>query len=124
MGSYEQYSKVIGGVLEANGINGFLENRQDLYQQSDAEGQAWEAFVTEWHSQFGSQEVGVSELYKIVSPINGDPIDLNLGDGTERSQKTRLGRLLMKNRNRKFGALTIVASGTKKGAQQWKLIII
>jgi putative DNA primase/helicase len=124
MGSFEHWSKVIGGILEANGIPGFLENIHQLYDQSDAEGQAWKAFVEEWQKQFGSQEVGVSKLYKIVAPINGDPIDLNLGDGTERSQKTRLGRLLMKNRNRKFGALTIVASGTKKGAQQWKLIIV
>ena len=122
MGSYEQYSKVIGGVLAANGINGFLENRQDLYQQSDAEGQAWAGFVGEWQRRFGSKEVGVSDLYDIVAPPLDDPIDLNLGNGNERSQKTTLGRLLMQHRNRRFGDLIITAGGKKHGAQQWKLV--
>jgi hypothetical protein len=122
MGSFEHWSNVIGGILEASGIPGFLENIHQLYDQSDAEGQAWKAFVTEWHKQFESQEVGVSELYKIVAPINGDPIDLNLRDGNDRSQKTRLGRLLTQKRNRRFGDLKITDVGRKQGAQQWKLV--
>src|SRR5262249_9185774 len=113
---------VMGGILEVNGINGFLGNLQDLYDQSDAEGQAWKAFVTEWWQQFGVLQLGVNKLYDIVSPEGGDPIDLNLGDGNERSQKTRLGRLLTQNRGKRFGDLMIVAAGTKQGAQQWKLV--
>jgi len=112
----------MGGILEVNGINGFLGNLQDLYQQSDAEGQAWARFVSEWQHRFGSKEVGVSDLYDIVAPIMDDPIDLNLGNGPERSQKTTLGRLLMQNRNRRFGDLVITAGGKKHGAQQWKLV--
>ena len=122
MGSYEQWSKVMGGILEVNGINGFLGNLQNLYHQSDAEGQAWKAFVDEWWKQLGAQQVGVVKLYDIASPAFGDPIDLNLGDGNERSQKTRLGRLLVQNRDKKFGGLMITADGTKQGAQQWKLV--
>ena len=121
MGSYEQWSKVMGGILEVNGINGFLGNIQDLYNQSDAEGQAWKAFVNEWWQKYGVQQVGVNRLYGIVSPEDGDPIDLGLGDGNERSQKTRLGRLLTQNRDKRFGNLMIVDDGTKQGAQQWKL---
>src|SRR5262249_55272475 len=102
MGSYEQYSKVMGGILDVVGINGFLDNLKDFYGQSDTEGEAWKAFVEEWWNKFGAQEVGVNKLYDIVWPAFGDPIDLNLGDGNERSQKTRLGRVLMRNRNRKF----------------------
>ena len=122
MGSYEQWSKVMGGILEVNGINGFLGNLQNLYHQSDAEGQAWKAFVDEWWKQLGAQQVGVVKLYEIASPAFGDPIDLNLGDGNERSQKTRLGRLLVLNRDKRFGGLMITADGTKQGAQQWKLV--
>src|SRR5262245_24405850 len=121
MGSYEQWSKVMGGILEVNGIDGFLGNLQDLYHQSDAEGQAWKAFMEEWWQEFGVQPVGVNKLYGIVSPEDGDPIDLGLGDGNERSQKTRLGRLLTQNRDKRFGDLMIVDAGTKQGAQQWKL---
>jgi putative DNA primase/helicase len=122
MGSYEEWSKVMGGILEVNGVDGFLGNLQDLYRQSDAEGQAWKAFVDEWWQRLGTQQVGVNKLYDIVSPTNGDPIDLNLGDGNERSQKTRLGRLLVQNRDKRFGNLMIAEDGTKQGAQQWKLV--
>ena len=121
MGSYEQWNKVMGGILEVNGITGFLGNLHDLYLQSDGEGEAWKAFVDEWWQQFGSLEIGVNKLYDIASPEFGDPIDLNLGDGNERSRKTKLGRLLIQNRDKRFGELMIAAAGTKQGAQQWKL---
>ena len=77
--------------------------------------------VEEWWEEYGVQQVGVNKLYGIVSPEDGDPIDLGLGDGNERSQKTRLGRLLTQNRDKRFGDLMIVDDGTKQGAQQWKL---
>src|SRR5262249_50490044 len=73
-GSYEEWAKVMGGILEVNGIDGFLGNSQDLYDQSDAEGQAWKAFVREWWQQFGVLQLGVNKLYDIVSPEGGDPI--------------------------------------------------
>jgi putative DNA primase/helicase len=122
MGSYEQWSEVMGGILEVNGIKGFLGNLQDLYLQSDMEGQEWKAFVDEWWRQLGGRQAGVNKLYNIASPENRDSIDLNLGDGNERSRKTKLGRLLIQNRDRRFGDLMIAKAGTKQGAQQWKLI--
>ena len=92
LGMFEDYCNIMGGVLSVAGIPGFLGNLDEFYTASDAEGNAWRAFVASWADRYGTRDVGVVDLWKIVDPTDGaDPIDLQLGDGTERSQKTRLG---------------------------------
>ena len=84
----------MGGILESNGINGFLGNLDELYAQSDAEGQTWQAFIHEWHAQHGSKVVGVTKLYEIVcGGTDRDPVDVELGNGNELSRRTVLGKL-------------------------------
>jgi hypothetical protein len=122
MGSFEQWAKVIGGILEIAGVNGFLGNLQELYEGSDGEAQAWNALMHEWFTRYGDRPVGVSVLYELVSPELDDPIELELGAGNEHSRKTRLGRLLKQNRNRRFGDLILKEAGRKHGAQQWKVV--
>ena len=67
--------------------------------------------------------MGTSDLYPLVAPSNADPVDLGLGDGNERSQKTRLGKQLGKMRDRQFGEYRIVQSGKRQGAQLWRLLL-
>jgi len=115
---FEQWSRIMGGILAVAGIDGFLTNVENFYDESDVEGEAWRALVARWWDQYQSNEVGVSDLYRLIAD---DPIDLNLGDGTERSQKTRLGKQLAEVRDRQIGDFRIVRAGTKKGAQLWQL---
>lgn len=51
LGGYEQWSRVVGGIVEFAGFPGFLENAADLYASSDLESQDWEAFVSAWWSK-------------------------------------------------------------------------
>jgi putative DNA primase/helicase len=122
MGSFEQWSKVIGGILETAGVKGFLGNLQELYQGSDAEAEAWSALIHRWDSLYGDHPVGVGFLYEIISPEFDDPIEIDLGPGSVQSRKTRLGILIRQNRNRRFGDLILTEAGRKRGAQQWKLL--
>jgi hypothetical protein len=122
MGSFEQWAKVIGGILEVAGVKGFLGNLQELYEGSDGEAQAWNALMHEWHARYKDRPIGVSVLYELISPEHDDPIELDLGAGNEHSRKTRLGRLLKQNRNRRFGDLILKEAGRKHGAQQWKVV--
>lgn len=121
-GTFENWARVIGGVLDVAKIPGFLANREDFYEQSDAEGAAWRAFVAAWWEQYGDREVGVSDLWRLLNPEKGDPIDLAVGDGAERSQRTRLGKMLRAMRDRQFDGLRIMAAGTRMRAQLWRLI--
>ncbi|MBI4376696.1 MAG: hypothetical protein HY549_09635 [Elusimicrobia bacterium] len=119
LGMFDSWSRVIGGILQVAGINGFLGNLSDLYENSDAEGGIWRGFVKAWWEKFSDQEVGVSELFDLANAQDEPP---ELGKGTEQSRKTRLGQELVKLRDRQFENLRIVLCGERKRAKKWRLV--
>ncbi len=121
LGSFESWAKVIGGILGNAGFDGFLDNLDELYEASDAEGEAWRTLIARWFEAHGEDEVGVNNIYTLVAPADGDPIDLDLGKENERSQKIRFGKMLQQMRDRQFAGKRIVKGGTKQRAQQWRL---
>jgi hypothetical protein len=119
LGMFESWSQVMGGILECAGISGFLANLSDFYEKADAEGDMFRQFVRSWWQRHGGAEVAVSELWGLVS--SGD-FALQIGDGNEKSQRTRLGILLSRSRDRQFDRLRITEGGGRQGAKTWKLI--
>ena len=67
LGMFERWARVLGGLLTLVGIPGFLANLESFYDQVDAEGLAWRAFVTAWWARYDAREVGVSELWSIIT---------------------------------------------------------
>jgi hypothetical protein len=118
MGMFEQWSQVMGGILEINGIKGFLDNMNELYCASDIEISLWRSFTEAWWQAFGKAEVGAAELYQLV--LDKD-IAIELGSGSDRSQKIRLGIQISKMRQRKFGQLRIVFAKQQNHAQKYRL---
>ncbi|MBF0503054.1 MAG: hypothetical protein HQM09_23200 [Candidatus Riflebacteria bacterium] len=99
MGSYEAYTQIVGGLLEVNGIPGFLGNQQELSGTVDAAEVEIEAFVQSWAGTFGAERVSPSQLVRHIeshelmkSVICGKTVD---------SKKNVLGRTLrdMNNTN-------------------------
>ncbi len=122
LGMFEGWAKCLGGVLQVAGIDGFLGNVDAFYDESDDESDSWRRFIAMWWDRFGAEPVGVSGLWPLVdSKDEREFIPLPLGNGSERSQKTRLGRLLSERRDRMFGAYRIVSAGSSRRAQQWRL---
>ena len=122
IGSYENWAQVIGGVLEVAGVEGFLGNLDEMMEASDAEGNAWSAFVSVWWDRFGTAFVGTGDLFEIALALEPS---LPLGAGNEKSQRTRLGKALSSMRDRVFrvGSLSVrLSSGGKyQGAGRWRL---
>ena len=118
---FEHWARVTAGVLEFGGVPGFLANATEFYDASDGEGAAWRALVDLWWERHRDAEVGVGDLWKIVGAEDGEQINLNLGSGSERSQRTRFGLLLTQQRDRQYDNHRIVAAGKRRGAQQWRL---
>lgn len=96
IGMFESWAKVMGGILDVADIPGFLQNINEFYDESDADGQAWRAFVAAWWDQFATKEKTVADLFPVAT--NGDLLDL--GTKGEQSQKIRLGKKLAENRDR------------------------
>jgi hypothetical protein len=118
LGSFEVWSRIIGGILEHIEVNGFLGNLREFYEVADAEGETWRAFVEGWWERFGTEKVGAAVLFALAVETEG----MDLGHGNENSQKMVFGRALAKQRDRVIGDYTIKSAGTSKRLAQWKLM--
>jgi hypothetical protein len=117
LGSYEAWTRVIGGILEHAGIKGFLTNLDELYERADQEGAVWRRFVEAWWEAHKDSIVGVADLYTIAVKME----DFPLGKGQERAQKTSLGMGLGKRRDMVLGGYRIESAGVTHRLQQWRL---
>jgi len=119
LGSFEEWTKVMGGILEHAEIQGFLGNIIEFYNTADTESGMWREFVNSWWDTFKDEKVKISDIFPIAEKIDG----FDLGKGaTERAQKTALGMKLKKMRDRIFDDKKICMAGTYNNATLWKLI--
>ena len=119
LGSFEDWAAVIGGILDAAGISGFLDNANDLYEAADIEGQEWREFLPVWWEEWGKTPVAAGTLLQLARDRN--MLLGVLGTHSERSQATRLGKGLRANRNRKFDGLRISGVRGRTNQYLWKL---
>jgi hypothetical protein len=123
LGVFEKWSRVMGGVLEVAGVEGFLSNLDDMLANADTEGMMLRSFVTAWWTRFETSPVGSRELYEIAQQ-NEPP--LPLGSGGERSERTCLGKLIASMRDRTFACeallLRVENAGVMHKAQRWRLV--
>jgi DNA primase len=106
LGSFERWSSVVGGIIQAAGIPGFLESLDELYDASDKEGQEWRAFAEAWWRAFGSTPQKVADLNQFCER-EGLMLDVR-GDRSERSQQVRLGNALHSHRDQVYERYRIV----------------
>jgi hypothetical protein len=100
LGSFEAWSAILGGVLGVAQIPGFLGNLDELYETADADGQMWREFTAAWWEVFRGEPQKVGDLNRLC-----EQRDLMLsarGDGSARSQQTRLANALGNKRDRVF----------------------
>lgn len=108
LGSFEEWSEVLGGILGVAGIPGFLGNLEGLYENSDAEGEEWRQFVTVWWQTHGSEAKRAAELNELCE--REDLMPSVRGSGLPKAQHMRLAKALSNARDRVFGYLRIVQS--------------
>ena len=113
LGSYEVWSSVVGGILQAAGIEGFLANREELYRRTDSETEEWRAFVSAWWEALGDASVKASDLYAFTTERELLPSVFAAApdNATERALKTRFGKALGQHRDRRHGDFFIRSLG-------------
>jgi hypothetical protein len=124
MGSYESYARTIGGILMACGIEGFLANRKSLVEASPEAG-AWSGLVEQWHRTHSTRLVSTADLWKLIrgDDAMSERFHDRLGEGSDNSQKTRLGKALEAQENRVWGGWRITRSTARvrNGVVLWRL---
>jgi len=122
IGSYEDWSRVLGGILDVAGIGGFLDNIDEFRSDFDPEMDGWRDLIAAWMDAYGAESVGAVELLTLYR--QGEDF-LNIGNrldwNSDRSAETTLGKRLVKNRNRVFGGFRIEHAGKLHGGNRWRL---
>lgn len=119
IGSYEAWSRVLGGILGVAGIRGFLGNIFTLYERADADGATWRTLVLKWWDEYQAGEVTTKMLFELAQAI--DSFDFGRAT-TERGQKTAFGMALSGKEDSIIVGYQIVRSGEDHNAQVWKLV--
>jgi hypothetical protein len=124
LGSFEEWCKIVGGILEFAGISGFLGNLDELYRQSDPGVAAWEAFLIKLFRRmpragFKGADI-VARAREDVELKSTLPEDLGDFDPIACFQR-RLGKALLKRVGRHYGdsGVHLVRLGTNQGAVVW-----
>ena len=121
MGRFEEWVRVLGGILQVANIDGFLSNRQRLYEDSDHESREWVAFCTLWWERFGTSPVTAGDLFELLKERRL-LLDVLAGRSALAAQQ-RLGHALANRRHRIFGTWRIRSAGrsSETGSTTYRL---
>jgi hypothetical protein len=118
LGTFESWSKVMGGILSAADIPGFLEDLGHLYDRADVQRRLWNAFVLQWFNTHGSKPTKVGDLWQLAQAL--EEWDWGRSE-SEQGQKIALGRALANKEGYVIAGLEIVRGRGQDGVQTWEL---
>jgi hypothetical protein len=113
LGSFEGWSRVVGGILKVAEIPGFLGNRAELYTQAESDGEAWRVFVTVWWEEYAENRVGVSELFDLAK--RHELLTDLRGGSADHGARVAMGMNLAAMRDRRIGDYWLRDTGQKHG---------
>jgi hypothetical protein len=111
LGSFEEWSRIIGGILHHVNVLGFLENLQELYEQSDPSEGQWQGFLDHIYHRYSGGDFGVVDLVRLLrvdpqyhSILPDDLID----DGRDGNLFTKkVGNAFRQRVDRRYGAFGV-----------------
>jgi hypothetical protein len=116
LGSFESWTVVIGGILEAGEYTGFLANRETLLAASDPDSVRWKAFVEAWFATHGDALVSIGDLLPLA-----EGHEIHVRGETDRAQTSSLGKAVSSRRDRFFGPYQI-RQGTGRDRRMWQVL--
>ncbi len=117
---FKAWSRIIGGILAAADIPGFLENTDEARDTLSPETDAWREFVGAWFEAHGDSGITAKDLLPLALKCDG------LTDliGEKEGQAKRLGNLLNARRDQVFTNFKISRDSQKtKFGAKWRLIV-
>jgi hypothetical protein len=106
-GSFEEFTRVVGGILAHAGVEGFLANRQTFRDGADDSRHEWAEFLAALHACFGGRVFTTKDVVNEAERFGGDfaaslPGDLHDAFERRRGFAKRLGIALAKGAGRIF----------------------
>lgn len=125
LGSFEDWSRVIGGILQVAGYKGWLQGRDEMIRLADRQGDQLREFVQVWAKKYGRAEKPPHTPALVALAEDSGLLIGTIGDGGQKSKETRLGGFLRKARGRVFafedGTWRIAEPGRDERGTTWPL---
>jgi putative DNA primase/helicase len=67
LGSYESWAQTLGGILDAVGVEGSLDDIKDFYAEANDEAAIVNTFVEGWWRRFGTATQTPSRLLRVAN---------------------------------------------------------
>ncbi|MGC2221739.1 MAG: hypothetical protein WA624_04890 [Methylocella sp.] len=115
-GSFEAWSRVVGGILGGIGVEGFLGTTDDMDIQ-DLRHDGMRELMRKWDELYGDQEIRTADLFSVAEQIEA----LELRGNNEVGRKISFGKLLRQYRDRIIDGKMIFFSGVKDGNQLFRI---
>ncbi len=111
LAEFSAWAEIIGGVLAFAGVDGFLDNLVQLYDETDVEGPQWTGFLEMWLLKLGRKDyttalfIDALKQDKDLEATLPEPLaGLPLGEEKEvKAFAIRLGRALRKRKGTPYG---------------------
>jgi len=141
LGSYEQWSIIVGGILEHAGVQGFLQNAEDLYEEADVESTQWENFLHALADTFYGEAFTVAAIMETIkakswsgveSEATGRATELRaalpdfIAEGLDRDGffQRRTGKCFAERVDRRFGEsqIHLKRDTVAHKVQRWRVV--
>jgi hypothetical protein len=103
--SFERWSRVMGGILQASGIEGFGTNEATFRRERNVRGNAWLGLAREWWTRHEDERVSSKDVWALVEELGIDA-DLGLYESRVRDPHIAFGLSLRAQRGRQFRWVT------------------
>jgi hypothetical protein len=115
-GDFPEWKRIVGGVLQHSGIEGFLSDLAEFRASADVERGEWFALIEAMRAEFGQAEFTVTELmkgFRISSTLRESLPEALYEEWLERqgSFSIRMGLALRQRAGQRFGNLKIEGLG-------------
>lgn len=131
IGSFESWSRILGGVLAYIGVEQFLGNLTSLYDSADEEAAEWEAFLDALLHEYGEKPFTTAQLAEDLktTPALSENLPSDLAevwakrDDQKVSIARRLGRAFSNRESRCAGKFRIEKHKARNRAgQEWRVL--
>jgi hypothetical protein len=128
LGTFERWSRIVGGIAKVAGLDGFLGNVTRLYEESETdEDTIWARLMDKWWLNLNNKHIAAADLIEFdedghVTEFGIVNSTIAQGLGLRKGEEIRsLGLMLRARRGRLFGTKQLVRSTTKsnRGILWW-----
>ncbi len=111
---FKTWARIMGGILGANEIEGFLLNAETVQSQLDPDTEAWTAFIAAWAKDFPTGSITAARLVPLA-------VECELLPNTKEDLGQRMGKMLQAKKDRVFGGFKISKSPEQSRVVNWYL---